>query len=318
MNKPQEGQSVVRSSASSKTPETAQSMSGTSGFGVMLRRTFILMKPHTWFAPSWAFMCGAFASGALAWSFGSVGRLLLGIFMSGPILCGLSQVINDYCDKDVDAINEPHRLIPSGVISVRFVQILAFLLTILGTTIALYLGREVALFVGIGLIFALSYSLNPIRAKRNGWFGNALVAFSYEGLAWIAGHAAFSSLSWQSALFAFLYSISAHGIMTVNDFKSVAGDTQMGIRSIPVMYGKKVAAQLVVAKMALSQLIVIALLFVWGHPIAASIVSVLLLAQTFPFKRFLHDPDNNAVFFNGTAVLLSVVGMLVAAIGLAG
>lgn len=318
MNKPREGQPVVRPSASSS-PEAAQSISGP---GTILRstlkRTLTLMKPLTWFAPAWAFLCGAVASGALDLSFGAIGRLLLGIFMSGPILCGLSQVINDYCDREVDAINEPERLIPAGLVSLRFVQVVSFILTILGTAIALFLGREVALFVGIGLIFALSYSLKPFRAKRNGWIGNALVAFSYEGLAWLAGHAAFSAMHWQSALLAFLYSISAHGIMTVNDFKSIVGDSQMGIRSIPVMYGTKVAAWLVVLKMSLSQAIVIALLYAWGHPVAASVVLVLLLAQIIPFKRFLYDPQNNAVYFNGTAILLSVWGMLVAAIGLAG
>jgi chlorophyll synthase len=284
----------------------------------MLGRTIVLMKPHTWFAPAWAFMCGAVASGALSWSFGSVGRLILGIIMAGPILCGLSQVVNDYCDREVDAINEPGRLIPSGVISLRFIQIISVILTALGTVIALYLGREVALLVGIGLIFALSYSLKPFRAKRNGWIGNALVAISYEGLAWVAGHAAFSALTWESASFAMLYSISAHGIMTVNDFKSVVGDAQMGIRSIPVMYGKKVAAWLVVAKMVLAQVGVIFLLYLWGNPIAATGVLLLLLAQVFPFKRFIQDPESHTVFFNTTAIMLSVWGMLVAAIGLAG
>jgi chlorophyll/bacteriochlorophyll a synthase len=308
----------VRPSASS--PEAAQSISGSDekSIGVILRRTMTLMKPLTWFAPAWAFLCGTFASGALSWSFATVGRLILGIFMAGPILCGLSQVINDYCDKDVDAINQPDRLIPSGLVSLRFVQVVSFLLTILGSVVALVIGREVALLVGIGLIFALSYSLKPIRAKRNGWIGNALVAFSYEGLAWLAGHAAFGTITHQSIIFALLYSISAHGIMTVNDFKSIVGDSQMGIRSIPVMYGKKVAAWLVVLKMSLAQVLVVLLLYVWGNPITGSIVLLLLLAQTLPFHRFLHEPEKNAVFFNGTAVMLSVWGMLVAAIGLAG
>jgi chlorophyll synthase len=273
------------------------------------------MKPLTWFAPAWAFLCGAVASGALGWSVGSVGRLILGILMAGPILCGLSQVINDYLDRDVDAINEPQRLVPSGLITLRHVQIISFVLTVAGSAIALYLGKEVALFVGIGLIFALSYSLKPIRAKRNGWFGNTLVAFSYEGLAWLAGHAAFGSHTVASVTLAIVYSLSAHGIMTVNDFKSVEGDRQMGIRSIPVMYGKQKAAQLVVATMIIAQALVVALLAWWGNPIAAGVVLVLLLGQILPYRQFLSDPEKNAAAFNGSAIMLSVWGMLVAAIG---
>lgn len=282
------------------------------------------MNPVTWPAPSWAFLCGAVASGAMHWSWQVIGRLLLGMLMAGPVLCGLSQVINNYCDRDVDAINEPNRPIPAGLVSVRHVRILAAFLTLLGTAMAIVLGPEVALFVGIGFVFALSYSLKPLRAKRNGWIGNALVAFSYEGLAWLAGHAAMTTpFFWQSPtlgksfLLAMLYSLSAHGIMTVNDFKSVEGDAQMGIRSIPVMYGKRMASFLVVLKMSLAQLVVVFLLFWWGNPVAATLVFLLLVAQIIPFQRFLADPDNHAVFFNLTAIQLSIWGMLIAAIGVA-
>jgi chlorophyll synthase len=199
----------------------------------------------------------------------------------------------------------------------RHVQVLAVILIVVGSLIAWYLGPVVAVLVGVGLLFAVAYSMNPIRAKRNGWAGNALVSFSYEGLAWLAGHAAFAALTWPSILIAFFYSLGAHGIMTVNDFKSIPGDTRMGIRSIPVMYGKQTAAWLVVGKMALTQLIVIGLLLWWGHPIAAGVIGLFLLIQMVPYVRFIRDPENNAVFFNATAIMLFVWGMLAAAIGLA-
>ncbi len=298
-------------------PTTPHSTASGLGIGLILRRTITLMKPVTWFAASWAFLCGAVASGALNWSFDSLGRLFLGIVMAGPILCGLSQIVNDYCDREVDAINEPQRLIPAGLVSIRHIVITTAILTWVGCIIALWLGRDVAFFVGIGLLFAISYSMKPFRAKRNGWIGNALVSFSYEGLAWLAGHVALAALSWQSALLALFYSLGSHGIMTVNDFKSIEGDKQMGIRSIPVQYGKRGAAWMVVITMALAQLAVIVSLALWGNPIAASVVLVLLLIQVIPFVRFIRDPEHNAVFFNTTAIMLFVWGMLVSAIGLA-
>jgi chlorophyll synthase len=287
------------------------------GFRGTLRRSIALMKPVTWFAPAWAFLCGAIASGALSWGLQPLARLVLGVLMAGPILTGLSQVVNDYCDREVDAINEPHRLIPSGQVSLRHVYILTVVLTWLGASIALMLGRGVALFVGLGLICALAYSIKPFRAKRNGWYGNALVAISYEGLAWMAGSVAFGALTKQSLAIALLYSLGAHGIMTVNDFKSIKGDSVMGIRSIPVQYGKVVAARMVVTIMGLAQIAVAALLFWWGNPISASVVLVLLALQSIPNVRFIRDPENNEVFFNATAIMLFVWGMLAAAIGLA-
>jgi chlorophyll synthase len=303
-----------RQASSGPGPSVAQTA---PGFGVLARRTIGLMKPVTWFAPAWAFLCGAVASGALSWEPSTLGRLFLGLMMAGPILCGLSQVVNDYCDREVDAINEPQRIIPAGLISLRHVAIVTLVLTWIGCGLAIYLGSEVAFYVGLGLIFALAYSMKPVRAKRNGWYGNALVSFSYEGLAWLAGHVAFAALTWPSVLLAVLYSVGAHGIMTVNDFKSIEGDTRMGIRSIPVQYGKAGAARLVVATMALAQIAVIGCLLFWNSPVAAGVVALLLAIQVVPYVRFLRDPENNAVFFNATAIMLFVWGMLAAAIGLA-
>jgi chlorophyll synthase len=289
-----------------------------TGFRSTLSHSITLMKPVTWFAPAWAFLCGAVASGGLGWQLDPLSRLAAGILMAGPILCGLSQVVNDYCDRDVDAINEPNRLIPSGQISLRHVYTLTIILTWIGTCLALVLGGQVALFVGLGLVCALAYSIKPLRAKRNGWFGNALVAISYEGLAWMAGHVTFAPITGQSVTIALLYSLGAHGIMTVNDFKSIKGDTQMGIRSIPVQYGKVKAARMVVVIMGAAQIGVISLLFIWGHPVAAGIVTLLLALQSIPNVRFIRDPEHNEVFFNATAIMLYVWGMLAAAIGLAG
>ena len=73
-----------------------------------------VLKPITWFPPMWAFMCGVVSSGA---ALGAVGFLVAGVLLCGPLVCGTSQVVNDWFDRHVDAINEPHRPIPSGRIA---------------------------------------------------------------------------------------------------------------------------------------------------------------------------------------------------------
>ena len=122
------------------------------------------------------------------------------MLLAGPIVCGLSQVINDYCDREVDAINEPQRLIPAGLVSTRQVFITIATLVLLSMGIALILGPTVALLTSIGMVLAVVYSANPVRAKRNGWIGNAMVAISYEGLPWLAGHLSFAPLSTNSLI----------------------------------------------------------------------------------------------------------------------
>src|SRR5215475_912713 len=71
-----------------------------------------LMKPITWFPPMWAFGCGVVSAGA---EFeGRWPLIVVGALLTGPLVCATSQIVNDWYDRDVDSINEPHRPIPSG------------------------------------------------------------------------------------------------------------------------------------------------------------------------------------------------------------
>lgn len=283
---------------------------------VLLSRSLALMKPVTWFGPTWALLCGAIASGAAGWNIDDLGRMALGMLLAGPLLCGFSQVINDYFDREVDAINEPHRLIPAGLVSIRQVFTTMAVLLLSGVAIALYLGRPVALLCGVGVLLAVVYSAPPLRAKRNGWIGNALVAISYEGLAWLAGHAAFAPLTLPTLVIAALYSFGTHGIMSINDFKSIAGDRLSGIRSIPVLYGPQRAAWLTVLTMNLAQLKVITAFLIWGRPWIAAIIGVIFLLQLPSQWSFLQQPVERHLKFSAVGVSFFVWGMMVAAIGL--
>jgi chlorophyll/bacteriochlorophyll a synthase len=283
----------------------------------MLAKSIELMKPVTWFAPAWAFLCGSVASGVSQWTVNDIGRIALGTLLCGPILCGLSQVINEYCDREVDAINEPQRPIPSGTVSTRQVFVTIGVLVVLGLGLALLLGQSVALMTAIGMVLALVYSAEPIRAKRNGWAGNSLVAISYEGLPWFAGHLAFAALTGPSILMAMLFSLGAHGIMTINDFKSIPGDKQFGIRSIPVMYGEITATWTAFLTINISQVFVVMYFLYVNNWIFAAIIGALLLMQIPTQIKFfsIEDPRKRAVFYNASGIAMFVWAMLAAAIG---
>jgi chlorophyll synthase len=121
----------------------------------------------------------------------------------------------------------------------------------------------------------------------------------------------------QSLLPALLYSIGTHGIMTINDFKSVAGDRQMNIRSIPVLYGEQKAAWLAVITIDMAQIVVIILLAIWGYTISAAIVFILLLIQLIPQRNLIKNPTNaSAIRYNIVGIPPMVWGMLAAALRL--
>jgi len=290
----------------------------------MTNRSYIfafieLLKPITWFPPMWAFACGVASAGGLVmhrWSF-----LLLGILLTGPLVCACSQIVNDWFDRHVDAINEPQRPIPSGRIPGQWGFYLALIWTGISLGVGTLLGPWGFAATCLGLLLAWLYSAPPIRLKQNGWWGNGAVGLCYEGLPWITGAALMSShLSpdLRSVELALLYSIGAHGIMTLNDFKSVEGDIRMGVRSLPVQLGISNAARCACAVMVVPQLFVISLLFMWNHPFPAAAVSGLLLAQLWCMRRWLKHPKELAPWYNGTGVTLYVLGMLVSASALSG
>ncbi|MEO0971649.1 MAG: chlorophyll synthase ChlG, partial [Pseudomonadota bacterium] len=236
-----------------------------------------LFKPITWFAPMWAFACGIVSTGPPA-----DGRLLIiaaGVLLAGPMVCATSQAINDWFDRHVDAINQPERPIPSGRIPGRWGLYIAIAWTAASLLVATILGPWGFGAAVFGLILAWIYSAPPLRLKQNGWWGNAAVGLCYEGLPWYTGAAVMTAAApdWRVVTLALLYSVGAHGIMTLNDFKSVEGDTQMGLRSLPVQLGVDRAARLACIVMTLPQLVVIGLLWYWGQwPHAAAVVALLM------------------------------------------
>jgi chlorophyll synthase len=276
-----------------------------------------LLKPITWFAPMWAFGCGILSAGRpLA---GHWPVVAAGVALAGPLVCGTSQAVNDWFDRDVDAINEPQRPIPSGRVPGRRGLHMAIGWTVLSLVVAAWIGAWAFGAAVFGLALAWAYSTPPPRLKRNGWWGNTACALCYEGLPWFTGAAimAQSQPGGRVLAIALLYSAGAHGIMTLNDFKSVEGDRATGVRSLPVQLGPARAARLACAVMALPQLIVVALLLAWGRPVHAGCVALLVLLQAALMPRFLRRPRELAPWYNATGTSLYVLGMLAASLALA-
>ncbi len=277
-----------------------------------------LLKPITWFAPMWAFGCGAVSSGR---PFAGHGLLILGgIALCGPLVTGTSQAVNDWYDRHVDAINEPGRAIPSGRVPGHGGLMLAGFWTILSLALAASLGAYAFGATVLGLALAWAYSAPPWRLKRNGWWGNAACGACYEGLPWFTAAAILQGGLPNHAIIAtaLLYSAGAHGIMTLNDFKSIEGDRQMGVRSLPATLGAPAAAKLACAVMATPQLVVVALLLHWQRPIHATAVAALLVAQIGLMTVLLKNPREKAPWYNATGTSLYVIGMLVTAFALRG
>ena len=174
-----------------------------------------LTKPVTWIPLVWGVMCGAAASGNYHWMWNPFDPndrdVLLGaedalkgfvaMILAGPFLTGYTQTINDWYDREIDAINEPYRPIPSGAISEGEViaQIWVLLLGGLGIAYGLdvWAGHDtptVLLLSIFGSFISYIYSAPPLKLKQNGWAGNYALGASYISLPWWCGQAVFGEL----------------------------------------------------------------------------------------------------------------------------
>ncbi len=282
-----------------------------------LRTVAELLKPITWFPPVWAFACGTVASGQSLsdnWLL-----ILLGLVLTGPLVCASSQAVNDWFDRHVDAINEPQRPIPSGRMPGRWGLGIAIFWTVLSLAWATLMGPGGFAACALAITLSWAYSMPPVRLKNNGWFGNAACALSYEGLAWLTGAAVMLGGAWptyDTICLALLYSVGAHGIMTLNDFKAIEGDRQMGVASLPVQLGAQGAARVACWMMWLPQVAVAALLWSWALPWHALAVLALSLMQWPLMATFLKNPIDKALQMSAFGVPLFVSGMMVSAWGL--
>lgn len=283
-----------------------------------------LMKPITWIPLIWGVLCGAASSGNYQWSLENVLIAAACMLLSGPLLTGYTQTLNDFYDREIDAINEPYRPIPSGAISVPQVVIQILVLLLAGIALAYGLDRWAghqfpiitALALG-GSFLSYIYSAPPLKLKQNGWLGNYALGASYIALPWWAGHALFGDLNWTIVVLTLFYSLAGLGIAVVNDFKSVEGDRQLGLKSLPVMFGVTTAAWICVLMIDLFQGGIAAYLMGIRQNLYGVLLVLLIIPQiTFQDMYFLRDPLENDVKYQASAQPFLVLGMLVTGLAL--
>jgi len=318
------GPSVETDDRTAKTRQLLGMKGAQSGETSIWKIRLQLMKPITWIPLIWGVVCGAASSGHYTWTLENFLIAAACMLMSGPLLTGYTQTINDYYDREIDAINEPYRPIPSGAISIPQVitQIIVLLLGGIGVAFALdtWAGHDfptITVMAMGGSLLSYIYSAPPLKLKQNGWLGNYALGASYIALPWWAGQALFGDLTPTIVVLTLFYSLAGLGIAIVNDFKSVEGDRQLGLKSLPVMFGITTAAWICVLMIDVFQAGIAAYLIHIHQNLYAAILILLIIPQiTFQDMYFLRNPLENDVKYQASAQPFLVLGMLVAALAL--
>ena len=177
---------------------------------------------------------------------GSWRNLFFG-FLTGFLLTGASMVINDYYDREIDAINEPERPIPSGLVNPKKALVFAFILSITGL-ISAYLTNTANLFCFITALLSWIVSVTYVTVgKKTGLTGNFLVSLCVA-VPFIYGSLAISnSLLLNVLVFAAMAFLSNTGREITKGIVDVEGDKSRNIQTLAVSHGNRKAAFAAVA-----------------------------------------------------------------------
>jgi len=260
-----------------------------------IRAHIELADPVTWISPVLVCFCGALASGferGFDWTRPDHWWLmLLGALMTGPLGTGFSQSINDYFDRELDAINDPQRPIPAGIVSLAEARWNWIVLGTATMLVSLVFGNPlIVLLALLGIVLSVIYSMPPIKLKKHFWLGPPAVGLGYVSMSWLAGHLIFAPLTWQSVLVALINGGLAAGLLFLNDIKSVEGDRKLGLQSLTVAIGVK--RTLIVAYLTINgfEAMLLVLALIWGQYWVAAFMLLALVAPIYNQIKLYQEP----------------------------
>lgn len=193
-----------------------------------------LIRPLNCIMMGFAVIVGAF----LVVPFKTPINLFMG-FITSFTLTAASMAINDYYDREIDAINEPRRPIPQGEITPKEAIISALILTIIGFAAALLTNPPITLVIAaIAYIISITYIT---KGKGTGLPGNFLVSASVV-IPFIYGGFTVGNVEIPIFLFAAIAFLSNTGREITKGIVDIEGDKSHNIKTIAVTYGKKTAA----------------------------------------------------------------------------
>lgn len=160
-------------------------------------------------------------------------------FMAGFLLLAASMISNDFFDREIDAINEPKRPLPAGVIKPSGAISFAIILGAFGFLFAANSGLATLLIAFLSVVIMIAYNA---RIKKTGLLGNAFVSTNVA-IPFIYGGFAVANPTWSLGIFSLLAFLSSMGREVVKGIVDVPGDTTKGVKSVAVTKGGSTAAK---------------------------------------------------------------------------
>jgi geranylgeranylglycerol-phosphate geranylgeranyltransferase len=204
-------------------------------------------------------------------------------FVTGFTLTGSAMAVNDYYDREIDAVNEPNRPIPSGSVKPSEALALSAFLSIIGLASAWAISLEC---LGVALFAWLVMMVYSSWGKRTGFPGNLMVStcialpFIYGGL--------LTSNTPSAILFSLIAFLSNTGREVTKGIVDIEGDRKEGVRTLAVSLGPRAAS--------------LAAVFFYLLAVAASVLPLYLGLVSIWYMPFVVVTDFGLIY--GSVVLI--------------
>ncbi len=188
---------------------------------------FLIIRPINAFIGALSVALGIILAKPAMWS----SQATFAMISAVSILAG-ANVINDYFDLEIDRINRPQRILPSGRMTRREALLLAIILFATGNFFSIF--ASIQLF-GLAVFTTSLLIWYSAILKKQPLSGNLVVSF-VSGVAFVFG--ALAGKNWHAgiapAVFAFLFHF---GREIIKDIEDRLGDSHDGARTLPIVYG---------------------------------------------------------------------------------
>jgi geranylgeranylglycerol-phosphate geranylgeranyltransferase len=163
----------------------------------------------------------------------SVQTILL-IFFSMAFITSAGFAINDYFDRESDAVIKPKRPIPSGALTLKQVVAISGLLFALGLIMAFFINWLSFIIIAADSLLLLIYS--TLVKRKSGFVANVLVGI-LTGTAFMYGEATISGTVSLISLSLYPIAFGTIGGNVLRDILSLDGDAKIGYPTLPQKIG---------------------------------------------------------------------------------
>jgi geranylgeranylglycerol-phosphate geranylgeranyltransferase len=169
-------------------------------------------------------------------------QTILFIFFSMAFITSAGFAINDYFDRESDAVIKPKRPIPSGALSLKQVVAVSGVLFALGLVMAALINWLSFAIIAVDSLLLLVYSY--MVKRKSGFVANILVGI-LTGTAFMYGQATITNPAIVNLVSLSLYPIAfgTIGGNVLRDIFSVEGDSKVGYPTLPQKIGSISAAK---------------------------------------------------------------------------